>query len=98
MNQIDVMVFSLITLGVTTAVQVIKKLFPSWSSGKEEALAAALPVMFVITAKVLHGFKDTGWVEALFWALGGGLTAGVVHDKLLNPMIKREDKSPDKET
>lgn len=88
MDQIDAKVFALITLGVTTLVGTLKKLFPTWVDGKEEALATALPVLFVIVAKICHGFEKTGWVDALAWALGGALMAGVAHDKIVNPLMK----------
>jgi len=88
MDQIDAKVFAMIALGVTTTIGAIKKFFPTWTKGKEEALAAVLPVAFILIAKAFHGFKDTGWVDAMAWALGGGLAAGVAHDKILNPLMK----------
>lgn len=88
MDQIDAKVLALITLGTTTAVGAIKKFFPVWASGKEEALAAALPVLFVVAAKAMHAFQGTSWVDGLAWALGGGLLSGLAHDKLLNPLMK----------
>jgi len=88
MDQIDAKVFALIALGTTTAVGAIKKLFPVWTNGKEDGMAAILPFVFVMTVKALHGFKDTGWVDAIAWALGGGLVAGVAHDKFVNPLMR----------
>ncbi len=88
MDAIDAKVFALITSGTVATVGFLKKLFPAWVSGKEEAIAAALPILFVIIAKVCHGFKDTGWIDALAFALGGGLMAGVAHDKFVDPVVK----------
>lgn len=88
MDQIDAKVFALITLGVTTAVGTIKKLFPTWTDGKEEAIATVLPIVFIVLVKLFHGFERTGWVDAFAWALGGALAAGVAHDKIVNPLMK----------
>lgn len=88
MDHIDAKVFALITGGTTAAVGILKKLFPAWVNGKEEAIAAILPVLFVVVTKLCSGFKDTGWVDALAFAIGGGLLSGVAHDKLVNPVIK----------
>lgn len=88
MDHIDAKVLALITSGTVTAVGAIKKFFPAWTSGKEEALAAILPVLFVGVAKAFHAFQATSWVDALAWALGGGLAAGVAHDKFINPLMK----------
>lgn len=88
MDQIDAKVFALITAGTTAAIGALKKLFPLWVDGKEEAIAALLPILFVITAKACHGFEKTGWVDALAWSLGSSLLAGVAHDKMVNPLMK----------
>jgi len=37
MDQIDAKVFALITAGTTSAIGILKKLFPGWVEGKEEA-------------------------------------------------------------
>lgn len=88
MDQIDAKVFSLISVGTMTVVGLIKKMFPVWTDKKEEALAVALPIAFTVLAKLLHAFQGTDWVNALLFATGGGLAAGVAHDYLLNPVIK----------
>ena len=88
MDQIDAKVFALITAGTTSAVGILKKLFPAWVAGKEEGLAQAFPIAFVIIAKLAHAFQGTDWVSALLFAVGGGIGAGLVHDYLTNPVMK----------
>jgi hypothetical protein len=88
MDQIDAKVFALITAGTTSAVGILKKLFPKWVKGKEEGLAQALPIVFVVIAKLAHAFKETDWIAALLFAVGGGIGAGLIHDYLTNPLIK----------
>lgn len=88
MDQIDAKVFALITAGTTAAIGILKKLFPLWIAGKEEGLAQAFPVLFVIVAKLLHAFQGTDWTTAMLMAVGGGLGAGLIHDKLTNPLMK----------
>lgn len=88
MDQIDAKVFALITGGTTAAVGILKKLFPAWVKGKEEGLAQAFPIAFTIIAKAAGAFKETDWVTALLFAIGGGISAGLVHDYLTNPLVK----------
>lgn len=88
MDEISLKVAALITGGTTAAVGILKKLFPKWVDGKEEALAQLFPVLFTVVAKLSGGFKHTEWVDALLFAVGGGLGANVIHDKLVNPLMK----------
>ena len=88
MDKIDATVFALITACTTAAVGTLKKLFPDWVDGKEEGLAQAFPVAFVIIAKLAHAFPGTDWVTAIMMAVGGGVGAGLVHDKIVNPLMK----------
>lgn len=88
MDQIDAKIFALITAGTTTAIGILKKLFPVWVAGKEEGLAQVFPIVFVVVAKLSHAFQGTDWTSALLIAVGGGLGAGLIHDKLTNPLMK----------
>lgn len=92
MDQIDAKVFALITAGTTSAVGILKKLFPKWVDGKEEGLAQAFPIAFVVIAKLAHAFQGTDWVSALLFAVGGGIGAALVHDKIVNPLVKGKKK------
>ena len=92
---VDAKVFALIAAGTTAVVGILKKFFPKWIDGKEEALAQVLPILFTIVAKLAGAFKAAEWVDALLYAVGAGLGAGILHDKLVNPLmkgLKREEK------
>jgi len=95
MESIDIKVFGLITLATLTLVGALKKSFENWVKGKEPLLALAIPVILTIAAKSGGLFKGTEWVDALTWAFGMGLTAGVAHDKITNPLMK--NKKPKEE-
>jgi hypothetical protein len=88
MDEISVKVAALIAGGTTSAVGILKKLFPTWITGKEEALSQLFPVIFIVIAKLAGGFKNTEWVDAMLFAVGGGIGANVIHDKLVNPLMK----------
>ncbi len=87
MNQIDSKVFALITAGTLLAVQILKKALPKLVENREEVFAGALPVLFTVIAKLAHAFQATPWVDALLWAVGGGVGAGLAHDYMMNPAI-----------
>lgn len=87
MNQIDIKVFTLITVGTTLVLQIVKKLMPKVIENREEAFAMILPILFTVVAKLMHAFTATPWVDALLWAAGGGVGAGVTHDYVMNPAI-----------
>ena len=95
MDHIDAKVFMLIAMAVVATVGALKRAWPAWVGGKEEFLSIVLPVAFVIAAKIVGGFKGTGWVDALVWAFASGPTAGLLHDKVLDPVVKFGTKSAD---
>lgn len=88
MNQIDSKVFALITAGTLIAIQILKKGLPKLIENREEVFAMALPILFTVIAKLAHAFAATGWVDALLWSLGGGVSAGLAHDYVMNPVMK----------
>lgn len=90
MEAMDGKVFGLIVLGTAFVLEVLKRLIPKLRANKDflSGLALLLPVVFTVIAKLTGQFADTGWVEALTWALGGGIGAGVTNDKILNPALK----------
>jgi len=89
MTQIDTEVFALITVGTLFVVTVLKKLIPKFMEGKEEVFSMLLPVLFVVAAKLLHAFQNTGWVAALLWAIGGGISAGISWDYAAKPLLAK---------
>jgi len=88
MNQIDGKVFALITAGTLVVVQILKKALPKLIENREEVFAMILPILFTVIAKLAHAFTATPWVDALLWAAGGGVGAGLAHDYVMNPAIK----------
>lgn len=92
MDHIDAKVFGLITAGTVAAVAILKRAIPKWVEGREEFLAAVLPVLFTVAAKALSAFKGTDWVDALLFAIGAGVASGIFHDKVVNPVIKYKEK------
>lgn len=92
MDSIDAKVFSLITAGTVAAVGILKRAIPKWVEGKEEFLAAVLPIVFTVAAKTMGAFMATEWVDALLFAIGAGLASGIAHDKILEPVIKYKEK------
>lgn len=87
-GEIDAKVFALISVGTLFAVAVLRKALPKWVVGKEEFLALILPVAFTVAAKALGAFKETDWVNALLWAVGAAMTAGVAYDKIASPTVE----------
>lgn len=88
MDIIDAKVFALIAGGTLFFVEFLKKLLPSKITPERATqIAAILPIVFTIGAKAAGLFHGTEWVDALLWALGGGVGAGVGHDKVWNPLM-----------
>lgn len=93
MDQIDSKVFALIATGTVFVVGLLKKLFPTFMDKKEAVVAAILPVLFVVAAKLLHAFHATSWIDGLMFAVGSGVGAGVGYDYLLKPALQMFSKS-----
>ncbi len=88
MDTIDAKVFSLVALATFFVVEFLKKVMPvKMTAERATQVAAILPILFTIGAKAGGLFQDTQWVDALLWALGGGVGAGVGHDKVWNPLM-----------
>lgn len=90
----DAKIFGLIAVATLALVGAIKKAFPAWTDKKEEFLAVLLPVVLTAAAKLLGAFHDTSWVDALLWAFGAGVSSGVLHDYVLNPVIGSKGSAP----
>jgi len=86
-EHIDIKVFSVLALGTAALIGGIKKAFPAWIANKEPLLAVVIPIALIIVFKATGTFKGTDWADALLWAFGAGMGAGVFHDKALNPLM-----------
>lgn len=86
--ELDAKVFALIVAGTAFVVAILKRAIPKIVDNKEEVWAAILPVLFVVIAKFAGAFKVTSWVDALMWAIGAAVTAGVSHDYAGKPFFQ----------
>ena len=88
MEAIDAKVFAAIA-GITVAlVGALKRGFPTWVKGKEDFLSIIFPLLFIIAAKASGQFAGTEWTDAIIWACAAGPASGLIHDKVVNPVIK----------
>jgi hypothetical protein len=66
-----------------------KKLFGEKLKGKEPLLAIGIPILLGVASKLAHiSFGSTDWVSHIVALALAGLGAGVIHDKVVNPLIK----------
>lgn len=83
---------SALVLGVISAV---KFAWPAWTEEKEPRLAIVLGLVVGVVARLARpgAFPAgvEGWVAAIVQGLTAAMTAGVAHDKLLNPIKKGPD-------
>lgn len=82
----EIAALALVATLTTAFVGAIKKAFPKWTDGKEELLALALPMIVFVVFKTTH-VVDLTWARVVIDAVGGGLLAGVAHDKIVNPIM-----------
>lgn len=71
-----------------------KKLWASWISGKEPHLSLALTLVLGVVSKVsISGaFAGIHWVTHIVALVGTAFTAKVIHDWLVNEVVKGEEK------
>jgi Na+/proline symporter len=86
-DHIDAKVITLVVVATTFLLEILKKLLPKFRENKDLVMAAAavLPVAGIVIAKLAGSFSGTPWVELLIWALSGGVGAGLLNDKIVNP-------------
>lgn len=73
----------------TAIVGAVKKAFPVWTPGKEELLAIAVPLVIVPIMKFVH-VVDLSWANVVVTILFSGAGAGILHDKIVNGLIKKK--------
>ena len=84
MDQMQVL--AMIAAFTTAIVGAVKKAFPTWTPGKEELLSIIIPVIAVPILKFSH-VVDLSWANVVITILFSGVGAGVLHDKLVNPLL-----------
>lgn len=96
MQPIDLASYGGISMAVVAVVGAVKKLFPTWTNGKEPMLAVAFSYALGIVAKltgVMAEGKDLkSWAAHLVLLLLVAAGAGVLHDQVLNKVIKGEEE------
>jgi hypothetical protein len=91
---------SLTTYAGLTALTVIvvgflKRMWEKQVKGKEPMISVAVPLLLGVIAKVAHlGFADVDWSTHIVALLLSAIGAGVTHDKLINPVIKKKKPNP----
>lgn len=91
MDQIQVL--ALVAVVTTAIVGALKKAWPTWVPGKEELLSMVVPIVIVPVLKLFH-VADLTWANVVITILFSGVGAGVLHDKVVNPLVagKKESK------
>lgn len=84
MDQMQVL--ALVAIVTTAIVGALKKAWPTWVTGKEELLAMVVPILLVPVLKLTH-VADLSWASIIITVLFSGVGAGVLHDKIVNPLI-----------
>lgn len=75
---------------VTTIIGGLKKFVP-WVSGKEALVALVLGLGLAAVAKVSGlGWSELTWVQLVVAGLSSGVGAGLIHDKVVNPVRGKE--------
>ena len=92
--ELDLTTFAGIVAATTTLVGMAKVLLPKWVKGREILLSFLIPIFLVSLVKFLgDGFVESSWSDVLIGAIGASLSAGVLHDKLTSPFMKKLKKS-----
>jgi hypothetical protein len=82
----QIQVLALVAALTTAVVGAVKKAFPAWTTGKEELLSIVVPIVVVPILKFSH-VVDMTWANVVIVVLFSGVGAGIIHDKLVNPLL-----------
>jgi hypothetical protein len=76
----------------TMLIGAAKKLFGDKVKGKEPLLAIGIPILLGVAAKLTSvSFGGTDWVTHVVALALAGIGSGIIHDKLVNPLLKGTD-------
>lgn len=89
MDQLDLRTIGGIVVATATLIGGLKHLFQKWVKGKEPFLALALPLVFAVGSKLSGNFKGTAWVDLLVGVVFAALMSQLVHDKIVNKIMKK---------
>lgn len=95
-KEADLASFAGLALIVPLAIGALKKLFPSWISGKEPMLAFVLSYAFGVTAKLTipGAFGGVGWFTLGLGLLFVAVAAAGVHDTIVNKILTSKGDKP----
>ena len=92
--QIDLASYGGIALAVVALIGAFKKLFKAWVDGKEPMLAFVLTMVLGVTAKLAGMFAGAdvkAWASHVVALILTAAAAGVVHDKIVEPVLQGKD-------
>ena len=73
----------------TMVIGFAKKMWPKFVKGKEPFFAIGLPVILGVIGKLAGaGFSEIDWVTHIIALALSGVGSNLIHDKLVNPLIK----------
>jgi hypothetical protein len=76
----------------TIVIGAIKKFWGEWTKGKEPFLAIGIPVILGVLGKLVSaGFGDVSWANHVIALVLAGVGSGLIHDKLVNPLMKGKE-------
>lgn len=76
----------------TLLIGAIKKFWSDWTKGKEPFLAIGIPVLLGVIGKLVSaGFGDVTWANHVVALVLAGIGSGLIHDKVVNPLVKGKE-------
>jgi hypothetical protein len=99
MNQWTLMTYPGISAVVVMMVGGVKKLWPKWVEGKEPTVSFALSLVLGIAAKLTMAGAYAGiqWLPHIVGLICASFGAKLIHDHLINDVIKGGDDAPAEE-
>jgi hypothetical protein len=76
----------------TIVIGAIKKFWGDWTKGKEPFLAIGIPIILGVIGKLVSaGFGDVSWANHVVALILAGIGSGLIHDKVVNPLMKGKE-------
>ncbi len=88
----DLGTFAGVAAAVTALIGLAKKFWPVIVEGREPLIALAGGLILSVISKVAGlGFADVSWIELVITGIGAGIGSQLIHDKLVNPAMGKEE-------
>lgn len=95
LNEIDLTSVGGVAVAAYLLVGVIKRVLPTWTAGKEELIAVGGSILIgSIIKKFGGGFETVAWGTHVVQMLVTGVFAQLIHDKIMDPLLKAVEKTP----